>query len=218
MPGPVVGAAFVRRYPALIWDFDGVIKESVEVKTEAFTSLFAPFGAETVERVRAHHRSNGGVSRFEKIPLYLQWAGLAASPQAVRQYCAAFSDTVRAAVIDADWVPGAREYLEANRARQHLGLVTATPQEEIEEIAGALGIAACFRGIYGAPLTKLDAVRVLLERWHCARADVLMIGDSDSDHAAAQRAGVGFLLRRTPLNRALQQSYDGPQCENFLHE
>jgi phosphoglycolate phosphatase-like HAD superfamily hydrolase len=214
----MVDAAFLRRYPALIWDFDGVIKESIEVKTEAFARLFAPFGTETVERVRAHHRRNGGLSRFEKIPLYLQWAGIAASPCEVQRYCAAFADAVRTAVIDADWVPGAQEYLQANQARQRLALVTATPQQEIEEIASALGIAACFQRICGAPLPKPDAVETLRERWCCARGDVLMIGDSESDHAAALGAGVDFLLRRTPFNRALQQSYHGPQCENFLHE
>jgi phosphoglycolate phosphatase-like HAD superfamily hydrolase len=214
----MVDGAFLRRYPALIWDFDGVIKESVEVKTQAFARLFAPFGAAIVARVRAHHRDNGGLSRFEKIPLYLQWAGLAPSAAEVQRYCAAFAAAVRTAVIDADWVPGVREYLYANRARQQLALVTATPQEEIEEIASALGIADCFRGIYGAPLAKPDALAALLGRWRCERSDLLMIGDSESDHAAALRTGIDFLLRRTPFNRALQQSYHGPQCENFLYE
>jgi phosphoglycolate phosphatase-like HAD superfamily hydrolase len=212
-----VDAAFLRRYHTLIWDFDGVIKESVEVKTAAFVRLFEPFGAATAARVRAHHEGNGGMSRFEKIPLYLTWAGSSASPQEVQRYCAAFSAAVRAAVIAASWVPGAREYLHANRVRQRFAVVTATPQEEIEDILGALGIAAWFGGICGAPLAKTAAVAGLLGRFNCERHDALVIGDSESDYVAARAAGVDFLLRRTPLNRALQERYDGPQCENFLN-
>jgi phosphoglycolate phosphatase-like HAD superfamily hydrolase len=214
----VVAVGVLRRYAALIWDFDGVIKESVEVKTTAFVRLFESFGAETAERVRAHHRRHGGMSRFEKIPLYLQWAGISPGPGEVQHYCAAFAAAVRTAVIDCDWVPGAREYLQAHRARQRFALVTATPQAEIEDIVSALGIADWFSAVCGAPLAKLDAVTALLRRWNCQRDDVLVIGDSESDYAAALGAGVDFLLRRTPFNRPLQQRYDGPQCENFLHE
>jgi phosphoglycolate phosphatase-like HAD superfamily hydrolase len=216
--GPrVVDVAFLERYATLIWDFDGVIKESVEVKTGAFVRLFETFGTETVERVRAHHRCNGGMSRFEKMPLYLQWAGITPHAEEVQRYCAAFAAAVRSAVIAADWVPGAREYLQTHRARQRFALVTATPQEEIEDIAQALGIAGWFSDICGSPRAKLDAVTALLVRWNCGRTDTLVIGDSDSDYRAALGAGVDFLLRRTPYNRALQERYDGPQCENFLN-
>lgn len=209
--------AFLERYATLIWDFDGVIKESVEVKTAVFVRLFEAFGTETAARVRAHHRRNGGMSRFEKMPLYLQWAGVTPHPQEVQRYCAAFAAAVRTAVIAADWVPGAREYLEAHRTRQRFALVTATPQEEIEDIAQALGIAEWFSDICGSPCAKLDAVTALLARWDCRRKDTLVIGDSDSDYGAALGAGLDFLLRRTPYNRPLQERYDGPQCENFLY-
>ena len=45
-----------------------MIKESVDIKTEAFLSLFQCFGSETTDRIRRHHPDNGGMSRFEKIP------------------------------------------------------------------------------------------------------------------------------------------------------
>jgi phosphoglycolate phosphatase-like HAD superfamily hydrolase len=209
---------FLSRYTTLFWDFDGVIKESVAVKTEAFARLFNAFGAQIVARVRSHHEAHGGMSRFEKIPLYLSWAGADASAEEVRRYCDEFAATVRSAVVAADWVPGAREYLDANRSRQRFAIVTATPQAEIEDILAVLGIAGWFAAVQGAPLTKSDAVHELLRRFDCRRESVLMIGDSDSDHLAAAGAGIDFLLRRTILNRALQERFDGPQCESFLNE
>ena len=41
----------------IFWDFDGVIKDSVEVKAEAFSRLFQPFGSGVVERIREHNHA-----------------------------------------------------------------------------------------------------------------------------------------------------------------
>jgi phosphoglycolate phosphatase-like HAD superfamily hydrolase len=205
------------RYATVFWDFDGVIKESVIVKSDAYERLFTPFGTEVATRVRAHHERNGGMSRYEKLPLYLRWAGRDESEAEVSRYCGLFSAAVQTAVINSPWVPGAREYLQANHKKQCFILVTATPQGEMESILSALALARCFREVHGAPTRKTEAIRSVLARWKFACADSLLIGDSESDYAAAQAAGVEFLLRRTALNQNLQRVHGGLQCEDFIH-
>lgn len=202
----------------LFWDFDGVIKESVSVKTEAYVRLFEPFGAAITARIREHHEIHGGMSRFEKLPLYLGWAGRSASPDEVSVYCAKFSTAVFQAVIESAWVPGAREYLEANYQRQRFVLVTATPQDEIEDILSALHIAHCFCEVHGAPTAKSAAIEGSLARLGCRRSEALVIGDSPSDLAAAAAAQVEFLLRCTTLNARLQETYSGLKCKDFTHD
>ncbi len=207
----------LQRYATLFWDFDGVIKDSVAVKAQAFEQLFAPFGAEVAERVRRHHERNGGMSRYEKLPLYLRWAGRQDSSAEVTRYCELFSAAVRQAVIDSPWVPGAREYLQRNHARQGCVLLSATPQAEMQSILAALDILSWFREVHGAPTSKIEAIGSVLARWRCAPADALVIGDSDSDYAAARATGVEFLLRRTTLNQHLQREHAGLQCEDFTN-
>lgn len=207
----------MRERSVLFWDFDGVIKESVEVKTQAYLGLFAPFGAELAARIRAHHQANGGMSRLEKIPLYLEWAGCPATADEVARCCTAFANAVRQRVIDSPWVPGACEYLQAHHARQRCVVLTATPQAEIEGILQTLGIAHWFLEVHGAPIPKAAAIAAVLARWGCPARDALVIGDSTSDYEAAKSANVDFLLRRTTLNTPLQHQYHGPQCENFLN-
>jgi phosphoglycolate phosphatase-like HAD superfamily hydrolase len=208
----------MRERRVLFWDFDGVIKESVDVKTRAYGNLFAPFGSELATRVRMHHERNGGVSRFEKIPLYMRWARLETTSDAVESYCRAFAASVKDAVIRSSWVPGAREYLLENAARQRFVLLTATPQDEIEDILTAIGIGQYFAEVHGAPTPKSNAIVSVLSRLQCGPERALVIGDSDSDEAAAATAGVDFLLRCTPLNWRLQRMYGGPQCSDFLDE
>lgn len=55
-----------KKAKVVFWDFDGVIKESVEIKTIAFIGLFEEFGSEVYNRVREHHIANGGMSRLKK--------------------------------------------------------------------------------------------------------------------------------------------------------
>ena len=49
----------------IFWDFDGVIKDSVEVKTHAFEYLFPDGDADFLRKVRMHHEANGGMSRLK---------------------------------------------------------------------------------------------------------------------------------------------------------
>ena len=47
-----------NRCEYIFWDFDGVIKESLEVKSNAFFKLFEKFGHDIASKVRNHHEDN----------------------------------------------------------------------------------------------------------------------------------------------------------------
>ena len=199
----------------VFWDFDGVIKDSVDVKSNAFEQLFLPFGNQVAKKIRQHHEANGGISRFEKMPLYLTWAGLDATKKNIADFCTRFSAAVLDAVIGSPWVPGVLGYLEQNRQGQKFVLVTATPRNEIEIILNRLGIARYFYRVFGAPMSKAEAIADAIHDLNIIPKNALMIGDSESDLQAAEQSGVPFLLRRTPINRALQERYRGPQFDQF---
>jgi len=207
-----------KKTSLIFWDFDGVVKDSVDVKTEAYENLFLPYGVEIARHVRQHHEANGGVSRFDKIPLYLEWAGQSASTEQIEKCCQQFSQAVVQAVIDSPWVPGVHEYLEKHYMDQYFVLVTATPQDEIEKILGSLKLSHCFKEIFGAPTKKDLAIKEVLERLKCSPHEAVMVGDSESDLLAAQANSVPFLLRSTPLNARLQATYQGPIFDDLNDE
>jgi phosphoglycolate phosphatase-like HAD superfamily hydrolase len=200
----------------VVWDFDGVIKESVEAKTQAFADIFGTFGKEIASRVAEHHKVHTGVSRFEKIPVYLQWAGVVPTPEKIDTYARLFGETVRNAVINAPWVPGAREYLTAFHTAKNFFLVTATPQQEIEEILRVLGIQNCFERCYGSPTSKQEALRQIVSIEATPLSSVVYIGDSNADFEAAHALNMTFVLRRTTLNASLQDRCEGRVFDNFL--
>ena len=199
----------------VFWDFDGVIKDSVEVKTTAYVELFRPYGKEIYYRVRQHHEAHGGVSRFDKIPLYLAWAGELVTTEKVAEFCECFSQLAVQAVINSAWVPGVREYLLAHYKRQHFVLVTATPQQEIEHILATLNIAHCFCKCYGAPTEKTIAINDVLQQLKIPPSDTVMLGDAEADYKAALANHVTFVLRRTAINHHLQAQHRGATFENL---
>ncbi|MFA5614484.1 MAG: HAD family hydrolase, partial [Methanoculleus sp.] len=49
----------------LIFDFDGVIVESIPLKTAAFREVFS-FVPDHLDEIIAYHLENGGMSRYDK--------------------------------------------------------------------------------------------------------------------------------------------------------
>ena len=50
----------------IVFDCDGVILDSVPVKTRAFARIAAPYGQEAQDRFVMYHSLHGGVSRYRK--------------------------------------------------------------------------------------------------------------------------------------------------------
>lgn len=206
----------LAKFQLVFWDFDGVVKDSVAVKTDAFVQLFQPFGGDIASRVRIHHEKNGGMSRLEKMPRYLEWSGEDVTPQNIEAYCQRFSDIVLSRVIDAPWVPGVERVLRGNPYQQEFILVTATPQEEIEEILAAINLRSSFAEVFGAPTRKVDAIKTSLASRSIDPSTCLMIGDAKADMDAALANNVPFLLRLHASNRDIFKGYTGDSVEDFL--
>ena len=56
---------------AIIFDFDGVLVESVDVKTNAFAMLYAEHGPDVVKRVVAYHQEHGGISHSRNSGIFI---------------------------------------------------------------------------------------------------------------------------------------------------
>ncbi|MGN6106502.1 MAG: HAD family hydrolase [Kofleriaceae bacterium] len=181
---------------AVVFDFDGVILESADVKTDAFCELYAEHGPDVVAQVRTHHLANLGISRFKKFA----WIAEHVLRQPLTENASAalgvrFTELALAKVLAAPFVPGAEQALAT------LGLplfvASGTPQGELELIVERRGLAPRFREVHGTPAEKPAILRGLMERHQLAPDQVLFIGDGMSDYKAAVAAGVAFLARDT---------------------
>lgn len=186
----------------VFFDFDGVIKNSVEIKTEAYISLFSRFSDKVVKQVTEHHIANGGVSRFKKIPFYYSnFVGKKLDTNEIKYYCEEYSNKVVENVINSDWIPGVENFLRENPFKQIFILITGTPQKEIELILDKLTLTSIFFKIYGAPKEKDDVIRSELSNNITAKDSMVVIGDSFTDYEAARKNDVKFIYRGNSNDR-----------------
>lgn len=184
---------------AIVFDFDGVILQSVDIKTRAFEKLFAAETPEAVARIIAHHLAHGGVSRFEKFRhAYREILKRPLSAEEEVALGLRFNTLVEEAVSVCPWVPGAREFLEARHKLLPLFVASGTPQEELARIVERRGLKEYFRAVYGTPAKKDAILRSIAASLRCGAADLLMVGDAMTDHDAARATGAAFIGVETP--------------------
>jgi len=191
------------KFELIFWDFDGVIKESVPVKTDAFVELFQPYGKDVCNKVKQHHIENGGMSRFNKIPLYLEWSNIAPTNERVDDMCAKFSGIVKNKVINSAWVPGVERFLRSNKGGCIFIMVSATPQDELKDICKSLKLDKFFSKFYGSPTTKSSSIKMSMQDYGVSPEVCLMIGDAQADIDAAKENNISFIFRRHQCNQKL---------------
>jgi phosphoglycolate phosphatase-like HAD superfamily hydrolase len=186
---------------AIVFDFDGVILESADVKTDAFIELYAEHGPEVCSQVRAHHLANMGISRFKKFAWIAENVlGRALTDDESAALGRRFSDLALAKVLAAPLVPGAEAALVALGARGlPLFVASGTPEDELRLIVERRGLSPRFREVHGTPRDKPTILGDVLARHGVAPAELLFIGDGMSDYRAAVAVGTQFLARDTAL-------------------
>jgi len=108
---------------------------------------------------------------------------------------ARFSQLVVDAVVDAPFVVGAKELLDAQKGRIPMFVASGTPNSELHEIVQRRGMMSYFVSVHGTPSTKGQIINKLLESYALDRNRVLMVGDALADLEGAHQAGVCFLGR-----------------------
>lgn len=185
-----------RDWDAILFDFDGVLVESVDVKTKAFAALYREHGPEIEAKVVAHHLANGGMSRFDKFRVYQsEFLAAPADEDTIQGLAARFGALVEDEVCACAETLGAQNLLDALYGRTPLYVVSATPAEELRRIVARRGLAAYFEDVRGAPRAKRDHILDLMQACGAAAQRTLFVGDAMNDYNAAAGAGVRFIGR-----------------------
>ena len=180
----------------VFWDFDGVIKDSADIKVQAYVDMFADHGTEIQSKVLSRYKVEGGMSRFKLIPLfYRDIVGMSLTDEQLNTKLNLYSEMVVDRVIQSPYISGIQDYLKYNFERQNFIIVTNTPKSEIDLILNSLGINKYFAAVFGAPDIKEDIVRRFLDESDANVKDCVLVGDSQGDLIAARTNGIPFIFR-----------------------
>lgn len=201
---------------AIAFDFDGVLVESVAVKTNAFAQLFSEEDPEAVQKIIDFHLRHCGTSRFEKIrAIYREILHRPLAEEKLQSLCEQFSSYVVDRVIGAPWVEGAVEFLAGHAGWYECFVISGTPQEELREIISRRGIATFFREVLGAPSSKETLLGDTLRRHSLAPSEAVFVGDAETDWLAAREAGIQFVWRQASADMPWPSGFSGPRISSL---
>ena len=207
-----------NKIKAIIFDFDGVIAESVNVKTEAFSKMYAKYGSDIAKKVVEHHLSHGGISRFEKFKFYhKEYFGIELTNQQLQELANQFSELVVQKVIAAPYVPGALEFIQNNYKYYDLFISSGTPEDEIIEIMTEKKIDIYFNSIHGSPGEKTDHVKNIISQKDYGKDEIIFIGDADTDILAAKENDIPIVLRVHPYSNCNCDYNNLIKIENLIN-
>jgi phosphoglycolate phosphatase-like HAD superfamily hydrolase len=206
------------QWQAFFFDFDGVLADSLEVKTRAFARLFEPFGPEIVSRVMDHHRRHGGMTRVDKFRhYYAEFLRQPLNEAGMADLCRRFSQLVVDEVVAAPEILGAEAFVQAHYEKLPCFIISATPENELREIVQRRGCARYFREVLGAPRTKKENLELVLGKYGFAPEQCWFFGDAESDYRAAESCGVRFLAILPGPEAPLLRAAPGiPWHRNFM--
>ena len=189
---------------AIIFDFDGVVLESLNVKTNAFKKLYEPYGSDISKRVVEHHLENGGVSRFDKIKFYHNiFLGEDIDEKKIQKIAQKFSEMVVNEIMKVPFVDGAKQFIEDNYKRYLMFISSATPMNELNFICKQRKIAKYFQGIFGSPDSKSKHISSIITNYSLNNREIVFIGDSSSDLDAANTHNLTFIARLSGVSNNL---------------
>lgn len=188
---------------AIVFDVDGVLLESLDIKTRAFATLFSSH-PEHLDTIVQFHIKNGGMSRFDKFRfIYRDILKKQLSEEEFTSLCSRFKELVMSGVLSSEMVEGSREFLVTHRSNHVFFVITATPQDEIREILTRRNLWGYFRAVYGAPTPKSEALAEILQKFSLSPNQVVYVGDALNDYHAAEPLGVRFIGRLHRENKSL---------------
>ena len=202
-----------KQWDAVFFDFDGVILDSVDVKTQAFAKIFRKYGPEVERAVVDYHLANGGVSRFKKFEYY--YKNILHKP--ITQYILddlghEFNRLSIEGVLSAPFIRGALKTLEQLKKQcVPAFVVSGTPHEEIKFIVEKRNLDPYFLEVHGSPRKKQEILHDISSRHSINPNFCLFIGDAATDFEAAQVCGTEFLgivkdYRKSPFPQGTKVS------------
>ena len=201
---------------AIAFDFDGVLAESVEVKTRAYTLLFNEEKEEAVSQFIDYHVKNGGISRFEKIKVF--YRDILERPLAEKRFqelVLRFSKLVIDEVVVAPWVEGGQEFLSQNEKKYKFFIVSGTPEDELIEIVHRRKMDHFFDSVRGSPKDKVTLLREIMEEYNLKPENMVFVGDAETDWQAAQKLKIPFLWRCVSDQAPSLAGYKGPRLPSL---
>lgn len=178
----------------ILFDFDGVILDSMKIKGDGFIELFKNYDAHSLELIEKYHYKNGGVSRFEKIKYFYNYIlNKEISENEVIVYAEKFADIIEKNLFNKEnLIEDTVDFIENNYKKYNFHIVSGAEDNELNLLCENFNLSNYFITIEGSPTKKYILVKNLLERYNYNKNETILIGDAMTDYNASKLNEIKF--------------------------
>ena len=190
----------MSKIKVILWDFDGVIMDSMKVRDFGFEEVLKEYPSPQVERLMQYHHENGGLSRYVKFNYFFnEIRGEKLNQDEINKWAAKFSEIMlKNLKNDALLIPEIIQFIKYNQKNYEMHIVSGSDQKELKEICKDLNIDNYFKSIHGSPTHKNILVEELLQKHNYNITECILIGDSINDYEAAINNKINFFAYNNP--------------------
>jgi phosphoglycolate phosphatase len=180
---------------AIVFDFDGTLIDSNRLKYDAYFMLF-PADDHHARIIRAVLSEIFEQSRFVILEEILRRLGAREEgplKREVSKLAERYNEIVVAGAKTCPAKPGAEEALKKFAPVYGLYVSSTTPDASLKEILQFRNWDSYFRAVFGYPHEKSETLQRIIALERVKSAQVLVVGDGESDRKSAVDNGCPFL-------------------------
>ena len=178
----------------ILWDFDGVILDSMPIREYGFKKVLEEYPEWEVEELLKFHVENGGLSRYVKFRYFfeeIRKEGL--SEEKLGKLTKRYSEIMKEKLCTrSNLIPETIDFIEKNQKNYRMHIVSGSDGNELRYLCERLSISQFFKTIEGSPTPKTELVGNLIEKFNYNSEKLCLIGDSKNDFEAATINKVDF--------------------------
>ena len=187
----------LNKYKTLIFDCDGVILDSNNIKTEAFRKVASEYGKKAEKELINFHLNNLGISRFIKFEHFINTIipslNISRNSPDMKYLLTKFNEEIQSKLIKCK-LNNDLNKLKENTINSGWFMVTAGDQEEVRKILKIRNISSLFnKGIYGSPKNKYEIIKQEINSENM-KFPAIYFGDSKYDYEVAEAYGIDFIF------------------------
>jgi len=184
-----------EKYKVILWDFDGVIMDSMPIRSNGFAAVLKNYPVDQVSQLMDFHNQNGGLSRYVKFRYFFEnIRGESVTEDKVQVLSSSFSEIMLNSLINKELlIKDSIAFIEANSDKYEMHIVSGSDGIELNKICEALDLSKYFKSINGSPTPKNQLVEELIRNNSYDKGDIVLVGDSINDLDAANANGISFI-------------------------
>lgn len=190
----------LEKYKVILWDFDGVILDSMKVRADGFKWVLQDYPQDQVSNLILFHECNGGLSRYVKFRYFFnQIRNEPVEEDTVKNLSELFSRYMKERLTAKELlIQDSLQFLVSQFGKKDMHIVSGSDQNELRFLSKELEIVQFFQSINGSPTPKSILISELVHNYRLHPEQVLLIGDSINDLEAAKSNSIDFAGYNNP--------------------